>query len=80
LSPIAKHGTVSEDGACANSPFAEAMLENLEEPGLEINFPVSKRCVIGYLQSAIALMCAPRLDAGQHSTWRRRFEVEVFAR
>jgi tetratricopeptide (TPR) repeat protein len=34
----AKHGTVAEDGAGANSPFAEAMLVNLEEPGLEINF------------------------------------------
>jgi tetratricopeptide (TPR) repeat protein len=34
----AKHGTVAEDGAGANSPFAEAMLENLEEPGLEINY------------------------------------------
>jgi tetratricopeptide (TPR) repeat protein len=34
----AKHGTTAEDGTGANSPFAEAMLANLEEPGLEINF------------------------------------------
>jgi tetratricopeptide (TPR) repeat protein len=35
----AKHGTVAEDGNDgANSPFAEALLANLEEPGLEINF------------------------------------------
>jgi tetratricopeptide (TPR) repeat protein len=34
----AKHGTVAEDGSGANSPFAEALLGHLEEPGLEINF------------------------------------------
>ncbi len=34
----AKHGTTAEDGAGANSPFAEALLAYLEEPGLEINF------------------------------------------
>jgi uncharacterized caspase-like protein len=34
----AKHGTTAEDGTGINSPFAEALLANLEEPGLEINF------------------------------------------
>ena len=34
----AKHGTTAEDGSGANSPFAEALLANLEEPGLEIKF------------------------------------------
>jgi len=34
----AKHGTTAEDGTGTNSPFAEALLANLEEPGLEINF------------------------------------------
>jgi tetratricopeptide (TPR) repeat protein len=34
----AKHGTTAEDGRGGNSPFAEAMLANLEQPGLEINF------------------------------------------
>jgi tetratricopeptide (TPR) repeat protein len=35
----AKHGTFAEDGtAGALSPFAEALLSHLEEPGLEINF------------------------------------------
>ena len=33
-----KHGTTAEDGVGANSPFAEALLTHLEEPGLEINF------------------------------------------
>lgn len=34
----AKHGTTAEDGSGTNSPFAEALLANLEEPGLKINF------------------------------------------
>jgi tetratricopeptide (TPR) repeat protein len=38
----AKHGTTAEDGTGANSPFAEAMIANLEEPGLEINFQFRK--------------------------------------
>jgi Caspase domain/Tetratricopeptide repeat len=34
----AKHGTTAQDGAGGNSPFAEALLANLEEPGLEVQF------------------------------------------
>ena len=34
----AKHGTTAEDGAGKHSPFTEALLANIEEPGLEINF------------------------------------------
>jgi tetratricopeptide (TPR) repeat protein len=34
----AKHGTVALDGSGQNSPFTEAMLTHIEEPGLEINF------------------------------------------
>ncbi len=34
----AKHGNVAEDGAGKNSPFTEAILAHIEEPGLEINF------------------------------------------
>jgi len=34
----ARHGTIADDGAGANSPFTEALLAHLEEPGLEINF------------------------------------------
>ncbi len=34
----AKHGTTSADGDGVNSPFAAALLANIEEPGLEINF------------------------------------------
>jgi uncharacterized caspase-like protein len=34
----AKQGTTAEDGAGSNSPFAEAWVAYLEEPGLEINF------------------------------------------
>ena len=34
----AKHGTTASDGDGANSPFTEALLHHLEEPGLEINF------------------------------------------
>jgi tetratricopeptide (TPR) repeat protein len=33
----AKAGTTALDGAGANSPFTEAMLNHIEEPGLEIN-------------------------------------------
>lgn len=33
----AKHGTVAEDGAQANSPFTQALLAHIEEAGLEIN-------------------------------------------
>jgi tetratricopeptide (TPR) repeat protein len=34
----AKHGTFAEDGAGEHSPFTEALLAHLEEPGLEMNF------------------------------------------
>ena len=34
----AKHGTIAQDGPAARSPFTEALLAHLEEPGLEINF------------------------------------------
>jgi tetratricopeptide (TPR) repeat protein len=34
----AKHGTTAEDGSGEHSPFTEALLRNIEEPGLEINF------------------------------------------
>ena len=34
----AKHGTVAEDGTGQHSPFTEALLAHIEEPGLEINF------------------------------------------
>jgi tetratricopeptide (TPR) repeat protein len=34
----AKHGTTAEDGAGQHSPFTEALLAHIEEPGLEINF------------------------------------------
>ena len=34
----AKHGTTAEDGAGEHSPFTEALLASIEEPGLEINF------------------------------------------
>ena len=34
----AKHGTVAEDGKGQHSPFTEALLAHIEEPGLEINF------------------------------------------
>jgi len=34
----AKHGTTALDGSSGNSPFAEALLRHIEEPGLEINF------------------------------------------
>jgi tetratricopeptide (TPR) repeat protein len=34
----AKHGSTAEDGPGANSPFAEALLAHMEDPGLEINF------------------------------------------
>ena len=34
----AKHGTTASDGAGSNSPFTEALLNYIEEPGLEINF------------------------------------------
>ena len=34
----AKHGTTAADGSGANSPFSEALLNHIEEPGLEINF------------------------------------------
>ena len=34
----AKHGTTASDGSGANSPFSEALLKHIEEPGLEINF------------------------------------------
>ena len=34
----AKHGTTALDGSGEHSPFTEALLTNIEEPGLEINF------------------------------------------
>jgi uncharacterized caspase-like protein len=34
----AKHGTTASDGTGRNSPFTEALLAHIEEPGLEINF------------------------------------------
>ena len=34
----AKHGTTADDGSGKHSPFTEALLGHLEEPGLEINF------------------------------------------
>jgi uncharacterized caspase-like protein len=34
----AKHGTIAQDGTAAHSPFTEALLHHLEEPGLEIQF------------------------------------------
>jgi uncharacterized caspase-like protein len=34
----AKHGTTAEDGTGVHSPFTEALLSYIEEPGLEINF------------------------------------------
>jgi tetratricopeptide (TPR) repeat protein len=34
----ARHGTVAEDGSGEHSPFTEALLRHIEEPGLEINF------------------------------------------
>jgi tetratricopeptide (TPR) repeat protein len=34
----AKHGTVAEDGTGTMSPFAEAFVALVEEPGVEINF------------------------------------------
>jgi len=34
----AKHGTTALDGTGEHSPFTEALLSNIEEPGLEINF------------------------------------------
>lgn len=34
----AKHGTTAEDGSGQHSPFTEALLAHIEEPGLEINF------------------------------------------
>ena len=34
----AKHGTTADDGAGQHSPFTEALLSHIEEPGLEINF------------------------------------------
>ncbi len=34
----AKHGTTALDGEGAHSPFTQALLNHIEEPGLEINF------------------------------------------
>ena len=34
----AKHGTTADDGSGKQSPFTEALLAHIEEPGLEINF------------------------------------------
>ena len=38
----AKEGTVASDGAGRNSPFSEALLGHLEEPGLEVMFMFRK--------------------------------------
>lgn len=38
VSYAAKGGTTADDGRGRNSPFTKALLENLERPGLEINF------------------------------------------
>ena len=34
----AKHGTTADDGSGRNSPFTRALLNNIETPGLEINY------------------------------------------
>jgi len=34
----AKHGTTAEDGSGTHSPFSEALLSFIEEPGLEVTF------------------------------------------
>ena len=34
----ARHGTVAQDGVGSHSPFTQALLAHIEEPGLEINF------------------------------------------
>lgn len=34
----ARHGTVAHDGVGPHSPFTQALLAHIEEPGLEINF------------------------------------------
>jgi tetratricopeptide (TPR) repeat protein len=34
----ARHGTVAQDGTGPHSPFTDALLAHIEEPGLEINF------------------------------------------
>jgi hypothetical protein len=34
----AKHGTTADDGTGRNSPFTKALLNNVETPGLEINY------------------------------------------
>ncbi len=38
VSYAAKEGTTADDGSGANSPYTEALLAHLEQPGLEINF------------------------------------------
>ncbi len=38
----AKHGTVAEDGKGLNSPFTEALLAHMEQPGLEVNLLLRK--------------------------------------
>ena len=38
----AKEGTVASDGAGRNSPYSEALLANLEEPGLEVGLMFRK--------------------------------------
>lgn len=38
LSYAAKEGTTADDGDGRNSPYTKALLEHLEEPGLEVNF------------------------------------------
>lgn len=38
VSYAAKQGTTADDGAGRNSPYTQALLKYLEEPGLEVNF------------------------------------------
>ena len=38
LSYAAKEGTTADDGNGRNSPYTKALLDHLEEPGLEVNF------------------------------------------
>lgn len=38
VSFAAKEGTVASDGAGRNSPYTRGLLDNLEKPGLEVNF------------------------------------------
>ena len=37
ISYAAREGTFAMDGAGRNSPYADSLLENIEEPGLEVS-------------------------------------------